>query len=76
MVLDLKLSDLLSFLQQHETSCPNLQMMCPVLGVPLPSITIGLNSLDGYAKVELSLRTSEALMKHMLGSRAAAKVSN
>ncbi len=78
MVLNLKLSDLLDFLQQHETSSPNLQMMCPVFGEPLPSITIGLDSLDGYnAKIELSLRMSEALMKNMLGSRAATvEVSN
>ena len=41
MVLNLKLSDLLSFFQQYEASCPSLQMICPVLGVPLPSIFVG-----------------------------------
>ncbi|KAL2041527.1 hypothetical protein N7G274_005909 [Stereocaulon virgatum] len=44
MVLDLKLSDLLIFLQQYEASCPNLQMICPVLGVPLPSIIVRQDS--------------------------------
>ena len=76
-VLDLKITDLLSFLHQYESSCPKLQMTCPLFGIPLPSIDIELNSSLGLsAKIEFSLRSSEALVKHMLVSRtASAEVS-
>jgi len=76
-VLDLKITDLLSFLHQYQANCPNLQMICPLFGVPLPYIDIKLDSSpESSARIELSLRLSEALVKHMLASRtASAKVS-
>ena len=76
-VLDLKITDLLSFLHQYEASCPNLQMTCPLYGIPLPSIDIELDSSLGLsAKIEFSLRSSEALVNYMLVSRtASAEVS-
>ena len=76
-VLDLKITDLLQFLHQYEASCPNLQMTCPLFGIPLPSIDIELDSSLGLSvKIELSLRSSEALVKYMLVSRtASAEVS-
>lgn len=77
-VLDLKFTDLLSFLQQYEASHPNLQMTCPYIGVPLPSIDIDLEPTLGLSvKVEFSLQSSKALLQYMLASRtAAAKVSH
>jgi len=77
-VLDLKIADLLNFLQQYQTSCPNLQMICPLSGVPLPSIDIKLESSVGLsAKIEFSLGLSKALMQYVLASRIAGpKVSN
>lgn len=76
-VLDLKITDLLGFLHQYEASCPNLQMTCPLFGIPLPSIDIELDSsLKMSAKIEFSLPLSEALVRRMLVSRAAStKVS-
>jgi len=51
-------------------------MICPLFGVPLPSIDMELDSSIGLsAKIEFSLRLTEALMKDILASRtAAAKV--
>lgn len=58
---------LLSFLQQHQDSHPNLQMVCPWGGVPLPSIDITLEPTLGLSvKIELSLRLCEALIQYGL----------
>ena len=75
-VLGLKITHLLGFLQQYEASCPDLQMICPLFGVPFPSIDVELDSSLGLsAKIEFSLRSSKALMQYVLASRvAAAKV--
>lgn len=77
-ILDLKYSDLLGFLQLYQACCPNLQMICSWVGVPAPYIDITLDSSLGLsAKIELSLRLSEALVKYMLASKiSATKVAN
>jgi len=73
MALDLKITDLLSFLQRYQASCPNLRMICPLSGVPLPYININMDqSLEMRATMEFSLRLTEAFMKDILASRAAA----
>lgn len=47
-------------------------MVCPLFGVPLPSIDIILDSSAGLsAKIEFSLRLTQAFMKDILASRAA-----
>ncbi len=70
VVLDLKLTDFLDFLRTHEATCPNIQMICPVLGVPLPSININLNtSIEYSANVQVSLRLSEALIQYVRGQQ-------
>lgn len=72
-VVDLKIRDLLSFLQQYQTSCPSLQMVCPLFGVPLPSIDIEMDPSAGLsAKIEFSLQLTQTFMKDILASRAAA----
>ena len=72
-VLHMKLSDLLNFFQQHDTTQIELQMKCNFLGMPLPYIDINEGStlgLDG--RLEFSLRLSEALLQYMLSSRTSA----
>lgn len=77
MALDLTMTDLLRFLQQYQVNCPNLQMICPLSGVPLPYIIIDLDqSLEMKATMEFTLQLGRALVKYMLASRAtAAKIS-
>jgi hypothetical protein len=77
-ILNLKFTELLSFFQQYQVNCPNLQMVCPWVGAPLPSIIILLElSLGWNAKLELSKELSSALMKYIRALRAAAtKVSH
>jgi len=76
-VLGLNIAELLSFFQQHQASCPALQMICSWVGVPLPSIFIQLEpSLGWTATLELSKELSVALMKCIRASPAAAKVSH
>ena len=76
-IVDLKITDLLGFLQQYQTSCSDLRMVCPPWGVPLPSIQINLYpSLGLTAKIELSLPSCDVLLKQMYASRiASAEVS-
>jgi hypothetical protein len=70
---DLVITDLLYFLQGYQASCPNLWMVCPLTGVPLPYIHIDLNPSTGLsAKIELSLRLAEAFISYKSRSRAAA----
>ncbi|KAI9780729.1 MAG: hypothetical protein M1816_002682 [Peltula sp. TS41687] len=72
-ILDLKLTDLLSFLQQYQTSCPSLQITCPWAGVPLPSVVMNLDSSLGLnAKLELSAPLTAELMKYIGASKIAA----
>ncbi|PWY91866.1 hypothetical protein BO94DRAFT_622654 [Aspergillus sclerotioniger CBS 115572] len=54
---------------QSKASSPNLQMTCPISGQPLPTIEIDLNGRS--AKIEFSLRASQALIQHKLISQAA-----
>jgi hypothetical protein len=77
-ILNLKITHLLGFLGQYQAICPNLQMICPWDGVPLPSIDIKLGTPAGLdAKIELSVQLSKALIQYMGGSRiAAAKISH
>ena len=76
-VLGLNITQLLSFFQQHQTSCPPLQMICPWVGLPLPSIFVKLEvSLGWTATLELSKELSVALMKYIRGSPTTAKVSH
>ena len=71
-VLDLKFTDLLSFLQQYKASHLNLQITCPYIGMPLPSIDINLEPTLGLnVKVEFSLQLSEVLFQYMLALRTA-----
>ena len=70
VVLDLKLTDFLDFFRTHESSCPAIQMTCPMFGVPLPSISINLNeSFEYSANVKVSLRLSEALIQYVLSQQ-------
>lgn len=76
-VLGLNITQLLSFFQQHQASCPPLQMICPWVGLPLPSIFIKLELSRGWtATLELSKELSVALMKYIRASPAEAKVSH
>ena len=76
-VLNLKITELLSFFQQHQANCPTLQMICPWVGMPLPSIPIHLDlSLGWNATLALSKELSIALMKYIGASgTTATKVS-
>jgi len=62
-VASLKFKDVLNFLQQRETACPEVQMVCHFSGQPLPYINIQLSEEAG-AKIELSLKLCEALLKY------------
>jgi hypothetical protein len=69
-VLYLSLVDFLSFMQKHQQICPNLQMTCPVSGVPLPSIDIQFGSTPELSvKVTFSLRLCEKLIQHVMEGR-------
>ncbi|KAM5462976.1 hypothetical protein MferCBS49748_006203 [Microsporum ferrugineum] len=69
-VLDLKLSDLLSFLQKCEVSNTDLKMRCPYIGIPLPHIELDLESTLGLSgKLQFSLQLSESLIQYMLKPR-------
>ncbi|KAF1809593.1 hypothetical protein P152DRAFT_461276 [Eremomyces bilateralis CBS 781.70] len=64
------LKKLLSLVQKHQECSPNFWLECPWDGVPLPSINLVLDPTLGLtAKLELSLRLSEALMKHLFASK-------
>jgi len=66
-VSDLKITDLLSFLQKYQASCPDLQTICPLFEIPFPSIDFKLDSSIGLSvKIEFSLRSSKALMQYVL----------
>ncbi|KAK5312503.1 hypothetical protein LTR93_011302 [Exophiala xenobiotica] len=68
--LDLTLLQLIQFLQNHMRSDVKLRMICPLYGIPLPTIQIrsqAPTALD--IKVEFGLRSSEALIRHVLMSR-------
>ena len=55
-VLDLKFTDLFSFLQQYKASYPNLQITCLYIGVLLLFININLEPTFRLSiKVEFSL---------------------
>ncbi|KAL4960577.1 uncharacterized protein BDV14DRAFT_182304 [Aspergillus stella-maris] len=64
--VQLTLSELFRFLET-KASCQNLQLICHLFGQPLPSIDLDINGRS--AKIELSLRASEALIQHLLISR-------
>lgn len=68
-VVDLTLTELLGFLQQHQNDSPRLQMVCPLFGSP-PSIDINLDSsMERTARIELSLRASESLISYIRHQR-------
>lgn len=61
----LTFAQLFGFLQ-NQASSANLQMICPLSGQPLPSIDLKLDSSVGKsARVEFSLRASEALIEYI-----------
>ncbi|KAF2158774.1 hypothetical protein M409DRAFT_61362 [Zasmidium cellare ATCC 36951] len=69
-VLDFKLSDLLTFLEQHGVGDVDLRMRCTYAGHPLPFIDINEGPTIGLSgKLEFSLQLSEALLKFVLPSR-------
>jgi len=66
-VVDLNLADILAFLQKYHEVCPNLQMTCPVSGVPLPSIDIQFSSNQELSmKITFSVRLCERLIRHVM----------
>ncbi|PWY91881.1 hypothetical protein BO94DRAFT_583800 [Aspergillus sclerotioniger CBS 115572] len=69
-VVNFTLRELIEFLQQNQASSSVLQMVCPLFGSPLPSIDINIDvSSEKTARLELSLRASEALISHIRLSR-------
>jgi hypothetical protein len=65
-VVDIQFKELLSFFQEYELDSPSLKLMCPLFGSPLPWIDINLDSTsERTARIELSLRASEALVKYI-----------
>lgn len=73
-VLHFKLSDLLDFLQGYSTTEVALQMRCPYLGVPLPSVRVDAAlSLGLTGSLEFSLPLAERLLEHMLSQGALRK---
>lgn len=69
-VVDIQFKELLNFFQEHELDSPRLKLMCPLFGSPLPWIDINLDSSsERTARVELSLRASEALVKYIRVAR-------
>ncbi|KIW51163.1 hypothetical protein PV05_09911 [Exophiala xenobiotica] len=70
VTLDLTLLHLIQFFQNHIPSDVKLRMICPLYGIPLPTIQIrsqAPTALD--VKVEFGLRSSEALIRHVLMTR-------
>ncbi|KAB8067213.1 hypothetical protein BDV29DRAFT_186580 [Aspergillus leporis] len=64
--VQLTLFELFKFLET-KSSCQSLRMICHLSGQPLPTIDL---DIDGRgAKIELSLRASEALIQHLVISR-------
>ena len=76
-LVDLKITDLLKFFHQYEASYSHLQMTSALIKISLSFNDIELSSSLGLsAKVDFSLRSSEALVEYMLVSRtASAEVS-
>jgi hypothetical protein len=69
-VVNLNLADILDFLQQYHQDCPNLQMACPISGVPLPSIDIQFTSNPELSmKITFSIRLCEWLIQHVMKER-------
>jgi hypothetical protein len=67
----------LAFLHKLKTSHVTLRLVCPRLGVPLPSIQFDLEQTLGLqGKLEMSLRLSEALIQHIIASTHSAEVAN
>jgi hypothetical protein len=76
-VVDLKLIDFSNFLRQYEASCPNLQMTCPWVGIPLPSIHIELDlSLGLSTKIEFSHELGTRFIEYIRSRDASSKVSD
>ncbi|KAJ5489168.1 hypothetical protein N7539_004058 [Penicillium diatomitis] len=69
-VVDIEFAELLNFFQKYELGSPRLKLMCPLFGSPLPWIDINLDSSsERTARIELSLRASEALVKYIRVAR-------
>lgn len=69
-VVDVEFAELLNFFQKYELGSPRLKLMCPLFGSPLPWIDINLDdSSERTARIELSLRASEALVKYIRVAR-------
>lgn len=68
MVSNLKLSDLLDFLQQYEASCPSLQIIYIVLRVTsaFHHCWTGFSWDGDKAKLKLSFRIAEAFLQYVL----------
>jgi hypothetical protein len=67
-VLHFGFTQLIDFLQQYKDKQHELHMVCPWGGVPLPSIDLTLEpSVGSHLKIELSLKTSEALLQFVSG---------
>jgi len=68
--LDLKFSDFMQFLERNSSSGMELQMICPVYGIPLPYIIIESGSSAALkVKVEFSLKSSKDLIRYVLKAR-------
>ncbi|KAJ5267402.1 hypothetical protein N7478_010210 [Penicillium angulare] len=68
-IVDIEFTELLNFFQKYELDSPKLKLICPLFGSPLPWIDINLDSSERTAHIELSLRASEALVKHIRVAR-------
>jgi hypothetical protein len=68
--LDLKFLDFIQFLERYSSSDMELQMICPVYGIPLPYIIIESRSSTALSvKVEFSLKSSKDLIRYVLRAR-------
>jgi hypothetical protein len=69
-IVDIEFSELLNFFRKYELGSPGLKLMCPLFGSPLPWIDINLDSSsERTARIELSLRASEALVEYIRVAR-------
>lgn len=57
-----KVAELLVSFQQHQSICPNLQMICPRYGIPPPSFDLNIDSYN--ITLEFSVQLSNELIQY------------
>jgi hypothetical protein len=74
--MELKVEDFVAFLHDYHQGYPELRMICPFFGIPLPFIQIQFEGYELNAKIEFSPQLSAIFIQYITKRKNGGMVSS